>query len=81
MAFFNQRLIQTIFYPADFEVYLKNLARDRGIRFSVLKRTLSLFSSNRLYPHTSVWVGRDHEGRDYVGWEDRKLANEDLRRD
>lgn len=80
LDFFNQHLIQTVFYPSDFEVYLKNLARDRGIRFSVLKRTLSLFSYNRLYPHTSIWIGRDHEGRDYVSWEDRKIANEDLRR-
>src|SRR6266850_6054214 len=73
LAFFNQRLIQTIFYPSDFEAYLRNLARDRGISFSALKRTLSLFSSNRLYPHTSIWIGRDHQGRDSVGRTVRSL--------
>jgi hypothetical protein len=81
VSFFNQRLTQTIFYPSDFDLYLKSLKRERKISFGPARRNLSLFWSIWLYPHTSVWIGKDYRGKDYVCWEDRKIADEDTRRD
>jgi hypothetical protein len=60
LAFHDDRLTETLFYPVDAEAYLDALTREGlDIRY---KREL------RLSPKTLVWTEADPAGKRYVGW-------------
>lgn len=69
IIFFNNRLAKTLFFPSDQDKYLIALSFD--IDHDVL-------SSEEFFvrPHVRIWAATDGQGKNYVGWEDRRLADE-----
>jgi hypothetical protein len=70
LLFFNDRLQQTIFYPDNAAAYLAAL-KASGVAVS---EGQELKSQN-----TVVWVAIDYQGRQYVGWGDRRLLEQSNR--
>ena len=69
VAFFNNRLISTRFYPSKAEKYIEALANVAGIRFDSAQQA-------KLPPHTIVRFGIDHKQRKYIEWSDLRLDKE-----
>jgi len=69
IAFFNNRLISTRFYPTDPEKYIEVLGEVAGIRFDSAQEA-------KLLRHTRVRFGIDYKGRKYVDWSDFRLDKE-----
>lgn len=76
VAFFNNRLMTTIFYPIDYDLYLDRLVKGEGIRFVVDPQRPDVREAAVL-PFTRVWPYRDYQGKQYVGWLDRRLEEEE----
>lgn len=65
--FFNDRLVGLRFYPSNIIGYRQALARN-GVDLSS--------QGNYRSGNTRVWYGTDYTGRQYIGWEDVRLAKE-----
>jgi hypothetical protein len=69
VAFFNNRLVGADFYPSDMNGYRKRLSSEIGT-------SLNADSEATPHPNTRIWKATDYKGRDYIGWEDVRLAEE-----
>jgi len=70
ITFYNNRLLQTAFYPDRFHDYLSAL-RKNGVD---LRFALELVKG-----HTVIWIGIDFDKKDYVGWADKRLREQQRR--
>lgn len=68
LTFFNDRLMTSQFYPTD-------LAAARSAVEAGQKLSLGGGDSH-IQPSTRVWVGKDQDGRGYIGWIDKTLQGE-----
>ncbi|MGD0479780.1 MAG: hypothetical protein ABSA42_06385 [Terracidiphilus sp.] len=68
LTFFNDRLMTAQFYPAD-------IAAARAAVEAAQKLTLATGEAH-IRPSTRVWVGKDENGRGYIGWIDKSLQAE-----
>ncbi len=68
LTFFNDRLMTSQFYPAD--VAAARAAVEAGERLSLAG------GDAHIQPSTRVWVGKDENGRSYIGWIDKALQGE-----
>ncbi len=68
LHFFNDRLMESRFFPNDVDAFLAALA-NAGV-------DLRKQSEATAPPHTRLWTAMDYEKRKYVGWEDVRLADE-----
>jgi hypothetical protein len=68
LTFFNDRLMTTQFYPQDMA----------AARAAVEAAQQISLASNQAHiePSTRVWVGKDENGRAYIGWIDKTLQAE-----
>jgi hypothetical protein len=69
MTFYNDRLMTTLFYPTELETLRMALAREAGV-------SLTPQGDARIEPATRVWIGKDRDGRSYVGWIDLELERQ-----
>lgn len=69
LTFYNDRLMIVRFYPTTLESYKGALAAEDGISFGP-------HGDSRIEPSTRVWIGKDDDGRIYVGWIDKALQYE-----
>jgi hypothetical protein len=68
LTFFNDRLMTSQFYPAD-------VAAARSAVEA--KQSISLDGGeSHILPSTRVWLGKDEGGRNYIGWIDKSLQDE-----
>ncbi len=68
LTFFNDRLMTSQFYPAE-------MAAARAAVEA--EQRLSLAGGDaHIQPSTRVWVGKDENGRSYIGWIDKTLQAE-----
>jgi hypothetical protein len=68
LTFFNDRLMTTQLFPSD-------LAAARGAVEAAQQISLASGEAHIL-PSTRVWVGKDENGRSYIGWIDKTLQAE-----
>ncbi len=68
MTFYNDRLMTVQFYPYDMGAFKSALAAD-GV-------TLSPEGDAHIPPSTRVWLGKDDQGKLYVGFMDKALEAE-----
>lgn len=66
MTFYNDRLMTTLFYPDELNALRRALAREASINFTAQ-------GDAQIEPSTKVWIGKDHDGRSYIGWIDLEL--------
>jgi hypothetical protein len=69
-SFYNNRLLETRFYPDEIDEYIKILAKNQGIEF-VSSETGGIEA--HVEPYTRIWIAVDYEERKYVGWSDTRL--------
>jgi len=69
LEFFNSRLMTARYYPSNVGKYVGELERVKGV-------SLAQHSEASLGKFARVWLFRDHEQKQYVGWEDKRLAKE-----
>jgi hypothetical protein len=70
LTFYNDRLLQTAFYPEQLENYLANLKKSgTDLRFG-----RELVNGN-----TIIWIGIDFDNKHYIGWADRRLREQQRR--
>jgi hypothetical protein len=68
IGFFNNRLINTTFYPTVVEKYIEALGKE-GIKLDNKEEA-------KLLPYTRVRVATDYKGRRYIKWSDIRLDKE-----
>lgn len=73
VQFFNNRLLSTWFYPDAFDKYIQLLKDKEGVTF---QESRDGSKEAAIPPYTRVWLYRDFKDRQYVGWEDTRLARE-----
>jgi hypothetical protein len=64
LSFFNEELVSVQFYPGDVGAAKEALAAKGKISFSSA-------GDARTSIATRVWIGKDQQGRDYIGWIDK----------
>jgi hypothetical protein len=69
LQFYNDRLMKTQFYVGDMKGYLRAAAASQQV-------SLGNDSSGHIPPHTRVWVGKEEDGREYLGMEDEILLQQ-----
>ena len=70
LTFFNNRLMQTSFYPDDLDRYLAALRSSR----------IELHTGSEVKNgHTAIWIGKDFDNKNYVGWADDRLRTQQRR--
>jgi hypothetical protein len=69
LTFYNDRLMIVRFYPMDLEMFKGALSAHDEIGFSQQGDTW-------IDPSTRVWIGKDDDGKVYVGWIDKALQAE-----
>jgi hypothetical protein len=68
LSFLNNRLMTA-------QLYVANLAQARASVEAAQQISLASGSSF-IEPSTHIWVGRDRQGRNYIGWIDKTLQAE-----
>jgi hypothetical protein len=68
LTFFNDRLMTSQFYPADLGA--ARAAVEAGQKLSLAG------GESHIEPSTRVWMGKDEDGRSYIGWIDKTLQAE-----
>jgi len=68
LTFFNDRLMTTQFYPADAAAARAAIEAEQKISLAS--------GEGHIEPSTRVWVGKDENGRSYIGWIDKSLQAE-----
>jgi hypothetical protein len=76
LRFFNDRLSSAWFYPDDVRGYLDALA---GAGVKVIEAAPDTEQKVAVAPYTNVWATRDFGDRLYVGWEDKRLSDQERR--
>jgi hypothetical protein len=69
LQFYNDRLMKTQYYVADMKGYLSAAAEDEQV-------SLGSDKSGHIAPHTHVWLGKEQDGREYLGMEDEILMQQ-----
>ena len=70
ITFYNDRLLQTAFYPEKLDEYVAALKKSgMGVRFG----------QELVSGHTTVWIGTDFDNKQYVGWADKRLREQQRR--
>ena len=67
--FYNDRLMKTQFYVPNMKDYLNVAGSDQRV-------SLGNEGSGGIPPHTKVWVGKEEDGRTYLGMEDQILKQQ-----
>jgi hypothetical protein len=70
LTFYNDRLLQTAFYPEQLEKYLANL-QESGTQLR--------FGRELVNGDTIIWIGIDFDNKHYIGWADRRLREQQRR--
>lgn len=70
LTFYNNRLLQTAFYPERLDAYVKAL-RGSGVAVE--------FAAELAKDHTVIWIGRNFDNKEYVGWADKRLREQQRR--
>jgi hypothetical protein len=70
VTFYNNRLLQTLFYPQNLDDYVKAL-RQSGVAVA--------FGQELVTGHTVIWIGADFDNEHYVGWADKRLREQQRR--
>jgi hypothetical protein len=70
ITFYNNRLLQTAFYPEKLDVYVRAL-QGSGVPVA--------FAHELAKDHTVIWIGRDFDNEEYVGWADKRLRGQQRR--
>jgi hypothetical protein len=65
LTFFNDRLMTAQFFAADLAVARASMEAGQQI--------LLTSGEGHIVPSTRVWVGKDENGRSYIGWIDKTL--------
>ncbi|MGH9426391.1 MAG: hypothetical protein ACRD2L_08825 [Terriglobia bacterium] len=73
LEFFNNRLMETWFYPGSFDKYVDLLEKKEGLG---LKEERDGLRGTIVSPYTHIWIYKDYKGRNYVAWEDTRLRRE-----
>ena len=68
LQFFNNRLMETLFFPSDTSNYIMQLEAD-GIRLPHNREV-------KFDKYTLICASRNSDGREYVTWQDKRLTNE-----
>ncbi len=68
LSFYNDRLMKTQFYVADIKEYVKAAQSDQNFG-------LGTDLSGEIAPSTHIWIGKEADGRSYLGMEDRVLTD------
>lgn len=68
LTLFNDRLMTTQFYPVDMVAARAATEAEQGFTLSS--------GDSYVQPSTRVWVGKDENGRSYIGWIDKSLQAE-----
>lgn len=69
ITFFNDRLMSTKFYPEKADQYIARLKSKLNRKFDTKRQA-------HLPPFTSLWLGRDVQGRKFILWEDVRLQEQ-----
>lgn len=69
LTFINNRLMETQFYPANVKDYIAAIG-------PVEKFALGSDNVAHIAPHTRVWLGKDIDGREYLGMSDDVLKQQ-----
>jgi hypothetical protein len=70
ITFYNNRLLQTAFYPEKLDEYVAALKKSgTGVRFG----------QELVRGHTTIWIGTDFDNKHYVGWADKRLREQQRR--
>ena len=70
IIFYNNRLLQTAYYPENIDDYVKALRRS----------SVPVESGQQLIKgHTMIWTGVDFDNIPYVGWADKRLREQQRR--
>jgi hypothetical protein len=67
-TFFNDRLMTTQFYPVDMDAARGAMDAEQQVSLRG--------GEGHIEPSTRVWVGKDENGRSYIGWIDKSLQAE-----
>jgi len=70
ITFYNNRLLQTAFYPERLDDYVAAL-KDAGIGIR--------FGQELVRGYTTIWIGIDFDNQRYVGWADKRLREQQRR--
>jgi hypothetical protein len=68
LTFFNDRLMTAQFFPVDMAAARRAVETGQNISLAALE--------GHIQPSTRVWVGKDENGRSYIGWIDKTLQAE-----
>lgn len=68
LSFFNDRLMETRFYPPELNVFV----RDMGWTIDAITAPKHI----TVAPFTNVWIDRDHDDLQYIGWIDVRLRKQ-----
>jgi hypothetical protein len=70
ITFYNDRLLQTAFYPERLDEYVAALKKSgTGLKFG----------QELVRGHTTIWIGTDFDNKQYVGWADKRLREQQRR--
>jgi hypothetical protein len=70
ITFYNDRLLQTAFYPESLDDYVAALKKSGiGVKFG----------QELVRGHTTIWIGTDFDNKQYVGWADKRLREQQRR--
>jgi len=70
LTFYNDRLLQTAFYPEKLDDYVQALRR-AGMGLT--------FGQELVNGNTVTWIGTDFDNEHYVGWADKRLREQQRR--
>jgi hypothetical protein len=70
ITFYNDRLLQTAFYPEKLDDYVQTLKR---------AGTSLGFAQELVNGYTVIWIGTDFDNKHYVGWADKRLREQQRR--
>jgi hypothetical protein len=69
LTFYNDRLMKSQYYVPKIKDYLAVAASDKQV-------SLGNDLSGGIAPHTHVWIGKEADGRTYLGMEDEILRQQ-----
>jgi hypothetical protein len=70
ITFYNDRLLQTAFYPDRLDEYILTL-RHAGINLG--------YGQQLVNGNTVIWIGTDFDNKQYVAWADKRLREQQRR--
>ena len=69
LSFYNNRLWRTQYYVPNLKDYVTHAETDQGMM-------MGRDGATNLNPHTRVWMGKDADGRTYLGMQDEVLKSQ-----